>query len=146
GRSAGTLRPHQLDLLRRTVAKDCTREEFDLFIEAAIQYGLDPFQRQIMPLVFSKDRPEKRRMVIVVGIDGQRLIAQRCGNYRPASQPTEFRYDRRRKRPTNPLGLVLARVTLFQQDDLGAWFPVVGEAYWDELAPTRDEWEENQET
>ena len=85
-------------------------------------------------------------MVIVVGIDGQRLIAQRCGNYRPASEPTTFRYDRRRKGATNPLGLVLARVTLFQQDNLGAWFPVVGEAFWDELAPIRDEWEENQET
>jgi phage recombination protein Bet len=99
-----------------------------------------------MPLVFSKDRPEKRRMVIVVGIDGQRLIVQRCGNYRPASEPTIFRCDRRQKGPTNPLGLVFARVTLFQQDNLGVWFPVVGEAYWDELAPIRDEWEENKET
>ena len=105
-----------------------------------------PFRRQIMPLVFSKDRPEKRRMVIVVGIDGQRIIAQRCGNYRPASEPTKFRHDRRKKGPTNPLGLISARVTLFQQDNLGDWFPVVGEAFWDELAPIRDEWEENRET
>lgn len=132
--------------MRRTVANDCSAEEFDLFIEAAARYGLDPFRRQIMPLVFSKHRPEKRRMVIVVGIDGQRLIAQRCANYRPASEPTIFRYDRRQKGPNNPLGLVFARVTLFQQDNFGVWFPVVGEAYWDELAPIRDEWEENKET
>ena len=140
------LRPNQLDLLRRTVAQDCSREEFDLFIEVANRYGLDPFRRQIMPLVFSKDRPEKRRMVIIVGIDGQRMIAQRCGNYRPASEPTQFVENRRKKSPTNPLGLVLARVTLHQQDNRGEWFPVVGEAYWDELAPIRDEWEEDEQT
>ena len=140
---APQLRPHQLDLLRRTVANDCLREEFDLFIEVAQRYGLDPFRRQIMPLVFSKDRPDKRRMVIIVGIDGQRMIAQRCGNYRPASEPTTFISDRRKKGPLNPLGLTLARVTLFQQDNKGEWFPVVGEAYWDELAPIKDEWQED---
>ena len=143
GRAQPRLRPHQLDLIRRTVANDCTSEEFDLFIEAAERYGLDPFRRQIMPLVFSKDKPEKRRMVIIVGIDGQRMIAQRAGNYRPASEPTKFVENRRKKGPTNPLGLVLARVTLFQQDNKGEWFPVVGEAYWDEFAPIRDEWEED---
>jgi phage recombination protein Bet len=145
-RATPSLRPNQLDLLRRTVAQDCSREEFDLFIEVANRYGLDPFRRQIMPLVFSKDRPEKRRMVIIVGIDGQRMIAQRCGNYRPASEPTKFIENRRKKGPTNPLGLVLARVTLHQQDNRGEWFPVVGEAYWDELAPIRDEWEEDEQT
>jgi len=108
-----SLRPHQLDLLRRTVASDCSRAEFDLFIEVAQRYGLDPFRRQIMPLVFFRDRPDKRRMVIIVGIDGQRMIAQKCGNYRPASEPTSFVFDRRKKGPINPLGLTLARVTLF---------------------------------
>jgi hypothetical protein len=29
---------------------------------------------------------------------------------------------------------------------MGNWFPVAGEAFWDELAPIRDEWEENPET
>ena len=140
------LRPHQLELLRRTIAQDCSREEFDLFIEVAHRYGLDPFRRQVMPLVFSKNRPDKRRMVIIVGIDGQRMIAQRCGNYRPASEPTTFVQHRAKKGPTNPLGLVLARVRLFQQDNRGDWFPVVGEAYWDELAPIRDEWEDDPDT
>jgi phage recombination protein Bet len=145
-RGVPQLRPHQLDLIRRTIAKDCSREEFDLFIEVAQRYGLDPFRRQIMPLVFSKERPDKRRMAIIVGVDGQRMIAHRCGNYRPASEPTQFAENRRRKSETNPLGLVLARVNLHQQDNKGEWFPVVGEAYWDELAPIRDEWKEDPES
>ena len=67
-REISKLRPHQLDLLRRTIASDCNREEFDLFIETAEHYGLDPFRRHIMPLVFGKDQPQKRRMVIIVGM------------------------------------------------------------------------------
>ncbi len=51
------LRPHQLDLIRRTLARDCTREEFDLFIETAERYGLDPFRRQIMPWSSPKTVP-----------------------------------------------------------------------------------------
>lgn len=141
-----TLRPHQLELLRRTVASECSRDEFDLFIEVAQRSGLDPFRRQIMPLVFSKDRPEKRRMVIIIGLDGQRTIAQRCGNYRPASEATTFVSNRRSKGPLNPLGLWLARVTLFQRDNQGEWFPVVGEAYWNELAPIKEEWKEDPNT
>jgi phage recombination protein Bet len=140
------LRPHQVDLLRRTLASDCSNQEFDLFIEAALHYGLDPFRRQIMPLVISKAHPERRRLLIVVGIEGQRIIAQRCGNYRPASEPTKFAYSKAQKGPTNPLGLVFARVRLWQQDNRGEWFPVVGEAFWDEFVPLREEWETNAET
>ena len=134
------LRPHQLDLLRKTVASDCSREEFDLFVETAEHYGLDPFRRQIMPLIIGKHQPAIRRMIIIVGIDGQRLIAQRCGNYRPASEPAEIIRSRKLKGPTNPLGIDLARIRLFQQDNRGEWFPVVGEARWEEFAPIRDEW------
>jgi len=141
-----TLRPHQLDLLRRTIAKDCTREEFDLFIEAADRVGLDPFRRQIQPLVFGKGRSDTRRMVILIGLDGQRIIAQRCGNYRPANQPTKFVQDARKKDRTNPAGLLWARVTLWQQDNRGNWFPVAGEAHWEEFAPIRDEWAQSAET
>ena len=140
------LRPHQLDLLRATVASDCTPAEFDLFVETAEHYNLDPFRRQIMPLIIGKHQPGKRRAVILVGIDGQRLIAQRCGNYRAASEPAKFVHDKRLKGPANPLGIVLARVKLWQQDNRGEWFGVVGEAYWDEFAPLKDEWEDDPET
>jgi len=130
----------QISLVKNTVAKDCNAPEFDLFMEAARSYGLDPFRKQILPLVFSKDKPDKRRMSIVVSRDGLRVIAQRCKNYRPASEPAEVIFDEALKGPTNPKGIVLARVKLWQQDNRGEWFPVVGEAYWDEFAPVVDEW------
>lgn len=132
------LSPRQLQLIQRTVAADCSAEEFNLFIEAAKHYRLDPFRRQIMPLVFSKSDAAKRRMSIVVGIDGQRILAQRCGNYRPASEPPEYELDETLKGPANPLGIVVCRTKLWQQDNLGEWFPVAGEAYWEEFAPIRN--------
>jgi hypothetical protein len=44
------------------------------------------------------------------------------------------------------LGIGCARVQLWQQDNRGDWFPVVGEAHWDEFAPIKDEWEEDPTT
>ncbi|MGX1096550.1 phage recombination protein Bet [Amorphus sp. MBR-141] len=135
----------QLALVKRTIAGDCNDEEFDLFVEAARSYGLDPFRKQIIPLVFGKNAKDqsKRRMSIVVTRDGLRILAQRCGNYRPASKPAEYIIDEGSRSPTNPLGIVCARVTLWQRDDRsGDWYEVAGEAYWDEFAPIKKDAED----
>lgn len=139
------LTPSQMRLVKTTIAKDCNAEEFDLFMAAAKSYGLDPFRKQILPLVFSKDKPDKRRMSIVVSRDGLRVIAQRCGDYRPASKPAQIEYDDALKGPTNPKGIVSATVYLWKRDPSGEWFEVVGEADWDEFAPVQDEWAYDQE-
>jgi phage recombination protein Bet len=144
-RPSNDLTPSQLSLVKRTIAADCTPPEFDLFVEVCRQLRLDPFRKQVFPLVFSKDKPDKRRMTLVVSRDGQRSIAVRCGNYRPASEPAEMVIDETLKGPLNPKGIVVCRVRLWQQDKLGEWFPVVGEAYWDEFAPVTDEWAWNEE-
>lgn len=129
--------PKQIALVKHTIAKDCNDDEFNLFMEAARSYGLDPFRKQIMPLVFGKNAKDqsKRRMSIVVSRDGLRVIAQRCKNYRPASEPAEVIFNNELKSATNPKGIEYARVYLWQQDNKGEWFKVVGEAYWDEFAP-----------
>lgn len=135
----------QLELIRKTVASDCNNDEFNLFIEVARRVHLDPFRRQILPLVFNKDRPDKRRMSIVTGIDGFRVIAARCADYRPDEDEADITYDPALKGPLNPLGIVKAKVTVWKMDRGGAWHPVKGAAYWDEFAPVRDEWAYDQE-
>lgn len=135
--------PAQLKLIRETVARDTNEQEFNLFFEACKAYGLDPFRKQISALVFNKTNAEKRQMVIIVSRDGYRVIAQRCGNYRPASEPAEIETDDDLKGPANPKGIVKATVKLWQQDKRGEWFPVIGEAYWDEFAALKDEWAPN---
>lgn len=136
---AADLSSRQIDLIKRTIASDTNGPEFDLFIEVAKRVGLDPFRRQIMPLVFSKSDPAKRRMSLVTGIDGFRVIASRCADYRPDEKEPVITYDAELKSTENPLGIVKASVTAFKQDSTGAWHPVNGVAYWEEYVPLKDD-------
>lgn len=129
----------QIALIKKTVAKDCNNDEFNLFVEVARGKGLDPFLGQIIPMVFSKDDPKRRKLTIIISRDGQRVIAQRCGDYRPASRPPEYELDPDLKSDTNPLGIVSATVFLWKKDPQdGAWYEVAGQAFWDEFAPIKD--------
>jgi len=136
----------QLDTIKRTVAHDTNEDEFNLFIEYARSKQLDPFSKQIIAVVYSKDDPKKRKMTIIVTQDGQRVLASRCRDYRPAESEPEFTYDPAQKGPTNPLGIEKVTVTLWKQDSNSAWHPVKGWAYWTEYAPIKEEWVFDQET
>lgn len=136
----------QLKVIKDTVAKDTNPTEFNLFLEACRSYGLDPFRKQIHAVVYSKDNADKRKMTIIVSRDGLRVLAHRCRDYRPASEPAQVVYDQTAKGPTNPKGIVSATVRLWKQDNKGEWYPVIGEAYWDEFAPVTEEWAFDEES
>lgn len=130
----------QLALVKRTVASDCNETEFDLFMAVAQSKGLDPFTKQISAIVFNKDKPDKRKMAIITTIDGFRVIAERTGAYRPDDEEPDYTYDPELKGPLNPLGLVKAKVKVFKDGH-----PAPGVAYWEEFAPIKDEWGENEQ-
>ena len=132
---------NQLALIRRTIANDCNDAEFDLFMAAARSAGLDPFRKQISPIVFNKNKPDKRRMSIITTIDGLRVIASRSGRYRPDEEEPDYTFTPDEKGPTNPLGLEKARVRIYIDNK-----PVTGVAYWSEFAPITEEWVEDEQT
>lgn len=142
----------QIALIKKTVAKDCNTDEFNLFVEVARGKGLDPFLGQIIPMIFSKGDAEKRKMTIIISRDGQRVIAQRCGDYRPASRTPEYEVDAALKSDVNPQGIVSATVYLWKQDPKTSdWYEVAGQAFWEEFAPIKIsaddfEWVETGET
>jgi len=137
----------QIALVKQTIAKDCNDEEFNLYMEVAKAKRLDPFLKQIIPMVFSKNNAEKRNMTIIISRDGQRVIAQRCGDYRPASKPPTYEFDPSLKGPLNPHGVVSATVYLWKQDPKsGEWYEVAGQAFWEEFAPIKEEWAKNDQT
>lgn len=134
----------QLDLMRRTVAKDCNAAEFDLFIHTCKAVRLDPLRRQIYAFVFSKDDPKKRQMTIVTSIGGYRSIAERTGSYRPGR--TETFFDAALKDPaTNPQGISHATATVFKYIH-GEWHAIEESAYWTEFAPIKEIWENREPT
>lgn len=141
----------QLDLIRKTVAADCSPTEFDLFMEVSRRVGLDPFRRQIYAVVYSKDNPEKRKMSIITAIDGHRAVAARNRDYRPDENPPTFEYEPALKSAANPAGLVSATVRCWKLAPNGEWHAVAGIAFWDEFAPIAEvadsyDWVETGET
>lgn len=129
----------ELQLIRKTVAKDTTEDEFDMFIEICKRQGLDPFRRQIYALVYNKDNDDKRQVAFITGIDGYRAIAKRTGTFRPADQEPDIECDESAVCPdTNPHGIVKATVIVYQYA-IDGWYPVVGTARWAEFAPVLEE-------
>jgi phage recombination protein Bet len=133
-----------LALIRRTVATDCNDDEFNLFIHTAHHLGLDPLRRQIYAFVYNKDKKDKRKMSIITGIDGFRTIAERTGNYRPDEEEPTIEIDESLKGPLNPVGIVKATVRVFKFSH-GSWHKVTASAYWEEYAPIKAEWAENEQ-
>jgi hypothetical protein len=96
----------KISLVKRTVAKDCSDDEFNVFIAVARDLNLNPLRKQIYAFVFSKNDAEKRNMTLVVGIDGARAIAARTGNYRPDDQEPKWFFNPDLKDPlANPHGI-----------------------------------------
>ncbi|MDB5490318.1 MAG: recombinase, partial [Micavibrio sp.] len=138
----------QLSLIRKTIAKDCNNEEFDLFIEICKHQGLDPFKKQIYAFVFKKIRKTKddatgqwtevtdRTLTPVTSIDGYRAKAARQRDYRPSDSEPDFEIDKDAIDPKrNPHGIVKCRVVVYQFGPDRQWYPIVGVARWEEMAP-----------
>jgi len=83
-------RPENLELIKKTVAPGLTDTEFAMFCHVARARHLDPLQKQIYAMKRRTWNPETKeyedRMVLQVGIDGLRSIANRTGLYMPSDK------------------------------------------------------------
>ncbi|WP_316219311.1 phage recombination protein Bet [Bradyrhizobium sp. SZCCHNR2026] len=127
----------QVALVRRTAAKDCNPDEFDLFTAVCRDLGLSPLRRQIYAFVFNKNDDALRQLTLVVGIDGARSIAARSGNYRPDDQEPQWVFRDDLKDPlTNPHGIERCTVGIYHRPTRADGFQrIVHTVYWDEFAP-----------
>lgn len=71
----------QIELLKTTIAKGLTDLEFQLFLSVCERTGLDPFARQICPVLRWDSKSNKNIMSVQVQVDGYRMIAQSTGEY-----------------------------------------------------------------
>jgi len=114
------LRPEQVALLKRTVAKDTTNDEFALFMLVARKHKLDPFTRQLHCV------KRKGKMAIQIGIDGYRAMAARSHKDFGSISEADYEYGVDKKTP------ILARIKLWKK---GVEQPTVATAFWQEFSP-----------
>lgn len=136
--------PRRLQLFVKTVGKDLRGPEIDEALEWCQLYGANPFVKDIYFFVFDADK-DSRRVVPVLGIGLYRKIAARAGNYRPDEAPPRFAYDEVAKSPTNPTGMLWCEVSVYRHSH-GAWHPITSRLKWEERAPLKEIWAEDEVT
>lgn len=120
----------QLNLLRDTICKGCTNEQMELFVYVCKRRRLDPFLKQIYPVLRKDSKLTKERgcdvqvMTLQTSIDALRLIADRTGNYMPGREPT-FTYDKNGR-------LLSATAYVKKRASDGSWHEVSASAFYNE--------------
>lgn len=117
----------QIDILKNSICKGVSDDEFQVFLMACYKTQLDPFMRQIYAVKRKCKKPDGtwgEAMTIQTGIDGYRLIAERTGCYAPGPEPTYIHDSEGR--------LQSATAYIKKQTRDGTWHTVSASAYIDE--------------
>jgi phage recombination protein Bet len=136
------LRQDEIDLLKRTVAKGCTEDEFALFLWVCRKHRVDPLTRQIYAVKrwLTKHHKDDRgiwvggeQMTIQMGIDGYRALAARGHGDFGGCDDAEYKwFEPEKKTPALRRIPESATIRMWKK---GLDHPVTATAFWEEFAP-----------
>jgi phage recombination protein Bet len=121
----------QIEILKNSICKGISNEEFEIFLMACHKTQLDPFMRQIYAVKRKTKKADGswgETMTIQTGIDGYRLIAERTERYAPGPEPT-YTIDQGGQ-------LISATAYIKKQTKDGTWHTVSASAFLDEYCQT----------
>lgn len=108
----------QIQVLKNTMCKGISDNDFMIFSHICKRTGLDPFAKQIYAVA------RGGKMTIQTGIDGFRLIAERTGKYAPGREPV-YAYNAEGK-------LLSATAYIKKQTQDSTWHEVSATAFFSE--------------
>lgn len=112
---------NQFQIIQSTYFKGLSGDEISVFAHVCKHTRLDPFLKQIYPVMRSG------KMVIQTAIDGYRLIAERTGKYCPGREP-KYNYDEK--------GNIVSCVNYVKKlTNDGTWHEISAVAYFKEYDP-----------
>lgn len=111
----------QFEVVHRTYFNGMTMDDIKIFGHVCKHTGLDPFLKQIYPVM------RQKKLTIQTAIDGYRAIAERTKRYSPGREPS-FVYDKEGK----PLSAT-AYVKKMTED--GTWHEIAATAHFKEYNP-----------
>ncbi len=134
----GKLTRGQVDLIKRTIAKDASDDELRLFLQVCKGAQLNPFLKQAHLVPYWDSKEGQWRRAIIVGIDGFRSVAESSGAYAGNEDPiydgeheVTYEQDKQTKKFQAPLK---ATVTVYKIVD-GQRYPFTATARWSEYYP-----------
>lgn len=137
----GKLTRSQIDLIKRTVARDASDDELKLFIQVCKGANLNPFLRQVHLVQRWDSKVGHNVGAIQVGIDGFRAVAEGSGQYAGNDDPIyesekdiEYSVGKDTKTTKKLTVPVKATVTVYKLMD-GQRYPFTATARWDEYYP-----------
>lgn len=85
------------DICKRTLCKgELTEDELDVYLAKCELHGVHPLSEALVPQLYSKDNPEKRKMKCITTIQLMRSKADATGAYSPGKE-TEHEFDKEGK-------------------------------------------------
>lgn len=127
------LRPEEVDLLKKTVAKGTTDDEFLYFMTVCRKHRIDPFTKQIYCVVWPTDNGRSHEVVIIMGIGGYRMTAARDHKDFGGTSKATFTYQETVLK--TPAGRRIPESACVKALRKGGE-PSEAECYWEEFAPT----------